>query len=315
MKLPLIASPRLLLLTGAFCTVLASAEAQLLKRLSDKAKEMVDQRLRNTERKAEDAVERKIDEAIDRGTDQALGRGESQAKSGAPATGAFSPFGAFALNPEIHYTFNRQVTYKIQTKAPKQSRAEEISFSLLYAEGQTYMGNKVVNHSGRAKGDDAMVVYDAKNQCMVIFHDGADGRRSMALPWGMDPAAATAVDANPEASRPRTEPAPAAGMPGFERIGTKVIAGYTCNGYRSGDASSRVEMWMSEEFPADLRRVLEESRASSMLNTFMPQALPMGMLLEIRSENSKTGESMVMTLTGVSSETLTLRLADYPRAM
>ncbi|MEY3774279.1 MAG: hypothetical protein RLZZ129_1059 [Verrucomicrobiota bacterium] len=104
---------------------------------------------------------------------------------------------------------------------------------------------------------------------------------------------------------------------GFERIGTKTIAGFKCQGYRFSDEATRADIWMCEEFSPDLRRIFERTRSgNSLFNTFVPAVLPTGMLLEIRTENRKSGESMLMTFTGLSSENpLVIRMSDYPRAM
>lgn len=281
-------------------TVETSAQ-NLLKRVTDRVVDRVEQR---AQQKADQAVDEKVDEVIDQAGNAVTGR------SNRPT--AASGMGLFNLNTDSSYRFDTRLAYKIEiTEKRKQRR--EIRYELLYSEGGSNTGIRVIEAAHTKSPDDLMVIYDGKNQCMVLLQDSADGKVSMTMPWSMDPASLQEYG-DPPASG--TFKAASLGA-GFERIGTKAVAGFKCQGYRFKDNSTSAEIWMCEDFSPELRRIFEKTRkGNSLVNTFIPSVLPTGMLLEIRTANEKTGESMLMTFTGVANDRpLVIRMSDYPRAM
>jgi alpha-glucosidase (family GH31 glycosyl hydrolase) len=286
------------------------AHAQnFLKRITDRAKDAVDERIRQTERKVDETIERKINEAIDQAT-EATKPGTKSDPSGMSTMGGFAGFGGNLIT-ESSYRFDTRLGYTIQIDG-KQNNRREIHYELLYNEGGDYTGTKITEAKHKQKAEDMLVIYDGKNQCMVMVQDSPNEKFAMTVPWAFDAASLQEQGGAPVSASMDPE---AMGR-GFERIGTKTVAGFKCLGYRFSDETTRADIWMCDEFSPELHRIFERTRSgNSLLNTFMPAVLPTGMLLEIRTENRQSGESMLMTFTGAASDRpLVINMSDYSRA-
>jgi hypothetical protein len=281
----------------------STSHAQILKKVTDKAKEVVEQRQRQAERKVDNTIDRTIDEALEKGTDLDRSPRSSDRPSGHP-----SLFGDIKTESQYNFTTTINYNIKIETKG---KAARSIDYELLYHRDEPYSAVRVNEYTSKKSAEGTTVIYDVKNQCMIILSEDPANRMSMAMPWSLDPAAWQEYKATQAPPRPH-----GATLAGFESIGTKTIAGFESQGYLVRDEGSIVEVWMSDEFAPELQRMLQQGQSSTMLNTFMPSILPGGMLLELRSNNLRTGEVTVMSMTGIDTKkSLSWRMRDYPRKM
>jgi hypothetical protein len=291
----------------------AEAEGQLGRLLERKAKEAV-------ERKAEAKVDQKIDEMagklVDRSFESIFGAEgpEGAAPSGTGAEGGAATrragAGMFAAMPnaptEERYDFDLVISYDLEL-TEKGKRSEEMATMLThYSRSAPYTGTRMTPNDAKKSDGEAFIIFDAKNESMVMLMTSEDGKFSMAYGWKDAQAYAEAADAT-GAKGADAEPV------NFERIGTKSIAGYSAEGYRSTTEDGTTEIWVSRDAALAPGRMFGANASMKQMRGIIPDGQPMGALLEVNTLN-KGGDRMVMRATKVdTSARVRIEMSEYPK--
>jgi hypothetical protein len=100
---------------------------------------------------------------------------------------------------------------------------------------------------------------------------------------------------------------------GYEKIGSKSILGYACEGYRSETDEETVEIWVTREEDFGMSQLFKTQANAKQMRGKIPDEYPYGMIMEMKSENSNTGEQMTMEVTDIKkNENISYVMADYP---
>jgi hypothetical protein len=319
----------LLRLASCVAILIASAapvRAQgIFDRIKKKATDAVTQ-------KAEDKVDAKIDEMSQRMVDNSFaamfgdpaattgakggnggaggnGGGASGASAGGSG-GAALPFsiGGNAKTESV-YSFNVVTTMEIESS----KQAGKAVLTTLLNTSEPYVGMKIVSPDDKKASGTAFVVLDSKNQAMVMLMSTDTSKFSMAYSW----ANAQKYAPPPAASAPPPPPVnwdTVKVWKSYTRIGTKTIAGYAADGYRMESPDGVVEVWVSRDHSLAGGGMFGASSELKQMKGRLPADYPQGMLLQMTSANSKSGEKVSMTVTNIDTNAhVSYAMSDYPK--
>lgn len=306
----------LLALTLVFAN---AAQAQLFGGLKDRLKDAVENRI---EQNVEERVVRTIEENARQSVDQSF-----NAMFGDPAamtSGTSGPGGASILSSmldtsnitlEDEYNFDIAATFEIQSFDSAGTASEPTQMVFHYADNAPYTGTSILSGEGANTGA-AMVIYDFNNQVMLMLMDADDSRFSIAYNWAIASAEwnTAAWELAPDEQVAATDaPQAATEVPQFESIGSRTINGYASEGYRTRDEEQVTEIWISNEVAPGIERIFQANRTVPMLNASMPAGYPQGMIMELNSENTQSGEKVVMRTIGIdTNNSVSYKMSDYP---
>jgi hypothetical protein len=298
----------------------SSAEGQLGRVLTRKAREAV-------ERKAEAKVDQKIDQMagqmVDRsfetifGADGGDAAGAAGSGGGAGASGASggraggrAGAGLFAAMPdaptEARYEFDLVISYDLELTEKGKRSAEQATMLTHFSRSAPYTGTRMTPRDARKGDGEAFIIFDAGNESMVMLMTSDEGKFSAAYGWKDAAAFADAAAASSEGGAD-AEPVD------FERIGTRSIAGYPADGYRSTTKDGTTEIWVSRDPALAAGRLFGANASMKQMRGAIPDGYPMGAVLEVNSLNGD-GDRMVMRATKVDTGArVRIEMSEYPR--
>ena len=292
----------------------AEADAQLGRLLERKAKEAV-------ERKAEAKVDQKIDELagkmVDRSFESIFGADgpEGAASSGASGSGGASArrggAGMFAAMPnaptEERYDFDLVISYDLELTERGKRSEETATMMTHYSRSAPYTGTRMIPKDAKKSDGEAFIIFDAKNESMVMLMTSEDGKFSMAYGWKDAQAFVDAAAAGSADVAAAEEPV------NFERIGTKQIAGYSADGYRTTTEDGTSEIWVSRDAALAPGRMFGANASMKQMRGIIPDGQPMGAMLEVNTL-SKDGDRMIMRATKVDTGArVRIEMSEYPK--
>jgi hypothetical protein len=312
-----------------------TANAQILQRLQSRAKEAVE---RSVERKIEDEVGRRIDSMAEKAVDETFDRifGSTGSTSENSSTGSTASnrrsrqssvnfmkrfTDASNITTENEYRFNIITTLEMETiKANGQSDGK-MNMVFHYNDNSSYTGTRITSADLKDDASDAMIIYDFKNEVMVMMMNTDNSKFSIAYNWSE---ALKAIDETNEYSQVAEYNADAAplemvgssthvDMPNFKHLGTKTISGYRSEGYLMEDDYSSNEIWVTNEIAYGMDRMFEANRSMPAVGNNLPGDYPSGMIMEMTSVDKETGSKFIMRTTEVNKNAnVVFRMADYP---
>ena len=235
---------------------------------------------------------------------------------GGAATGASANASPFWTNndakTESSYNFNVVTTMEIATS---KNTADKAILKMHYNTKEAYSGTQIISADPKKQQQgSAFVILDAKNQAMVMLMASDKSKFSMAYGWN---------DAQKYAqSAPGTATAPAQQVnwdtvkvwKNYSRIGTKTIAGYSADGYKMETADGSAELWVSHDARLAVGNMFAANSSMKQMRGRVPDDYPQGMLLQMNGVNSKTGETVTMTVTSIETNAnVTYNMSDYPK--
>jgi hypothetical protein len=291
----------------------AEAEGQLGRILSRKAKEAV-------EKKAEAKVDQKIDEMAGKMVDRSFASifgaegpegATSSGTSGADgAAGRRTGAGMFAAMPnaptEERYDFDLVISYDLELTESGKRPEETATMLTHYSRSAPYTGTRMLPKDAKKSDGEAFIIFDAGNESMVMLMTSEDGKFSMAYGWKDAQAYAQSAGVG-GAEAANVEPVD------FERIGTKSIAGYSAEGYRTTTEDGTTEIWVSRDAALAPSRMFGANASMKQMRGIIPDGQPMGALLEVNTLD-KDGDRMVMRATKVDTGArVRVEMSEYPK--
>lgn len=283
----------------ALCCV-QTTEAQLLKKLQKKATDAV-------ERKAEQKIDQKIEQMADRVVDSSF----DAVFGGFEGGEGRMPFAIGAdVTTEDRYTFNTVTTMEIES-FKRDGKSEGKALMLMhFNEDAQYTGTQVTSEELKNSNSDVFIIYDLKNEAMVMLMSSEGSKFSMGYDWkealkyAEEAAAAEGEDVNWDEVEEWNN---------YTKIGSKTIAGYACEGYRSDNEDATVEVWVSREVGLGMESMFGANMNSKQLKGKVPADYPAGMIMEMTSTDKKSGDNVVMRVTEINQRAnVTYTMADYP---
>jgi len=267
-----------------------SADAQLLKKLGERA-----------EKAAERTILNRTDKEVSKGTDKAIDgvlkgdkkkkKAESQAEEEPAKKQSILPsfLGGNLDDVPDAYTFSYRATMKII------SDKDEMDMLYWLEPEAPYFGSQLLNDNGNQ-----ITVMDMENQGMVVFMDNGKQKMAMRMKGNQQLIEKYIQQAADEESADEMQ---------LEAIGSKEILGYTCKGYQVETADGIAKIWVTDEAPV-------ESIAGLLDAKHMPDgAIPFGseaLFMEMEYiPKKKKKDQFRMECTELKAVALTIKKADY----
>lgn len=309
---------RTLLRLGACAAILIAfatpARAQgILDRLKKKAAEAV-------EKKVTDKVSSKIDQMAQQMFDNSFaalfGDSASAAASGGSGgsggAGSGAPFSIGSnAKTESSYTFNVVTTIEVESSKRGGKSDSKSVLMMHFNTNEPYTGTSIVSADGKKPEGTAFVVLDAKNQAMVMLMASEKSKFSIAYGWKEAQKYAQSFD---NAPKDQVNWDTVKVWRNYSRIGTRTIAGYAADGYRTASPEATVEIWVSRDRKLGVGNMFAASSGLKQMKGRLPADYPQGMMLEMTSVNNNSGERVTMKVTNIDTNAhVTYAMSDYPK--
>lgn len=288
-----------------------SAEAQLGKRLKERAKRAA---ARKAEEKVAAELERKAEQMVEKSWDSIFGDLEESAKDGRNFM--------FNLNSNVTtedtYRFDTITTMQLETIKENGKSDPPMFMEMHFNKDQMYTGTKFRGEDLQQENADVFIIYDFKNSAMVMLMSSEKDKFSFAYDWQQ---ALKYAESEETADGYETEGEDEEEVDwenveewnGYTRIGTKKIAGYSSDGYRSETDQTVTELWVTRDAAYGMNNMFQANANAKQLRGKLPEDYPYGMLMEMVSENVKNGEKTVMRVTDIRENmNISYAMSDYP---
>lgn len=330
------------ILKGTICLLLTifiveSANAQILQRLQNRAQEAVE---RSVERKIEEEVGKRIDSMAEKAVDEtfdfifgSVGSSSDNATDRSTATSQHSRQSsanimkrftdASNVITESEYRFNIITNLEMETIKGNGESDGKMNMVFHYNDNSSYTGTQITSAELKDAGSGAMIIYDYRNEVMVMMMDAEDSKFSIAYNW-TETLKAIDEQSNYYQTEEYQTPMDAASsetysdinhgdIPQFKHLGTRTINGYRSEGYSMEDEYSTTEIWVTNEIAHGMDRMFNANRSMPAVGNNLPGEYPSGMIMEMTSVDNESGNKFVMRTTEVNQNAnVVFRMADYP---
>jgi len=304
---------RVLSAAVALCLGAAPVSAQILKRITDRAKEAAG-------RKVEDKVSQKVDEAtaklVDRSFDSVFGA--DTGKGGSRGGGASrSSSRLFAMLPnaptEARYDFTALFTYAIESMPKGKPPSDPLELTMEFNREKSYAGARLSSLNKPREGAFHMI-FDVPNESMVMLFESDTGKFAVAYSWKEAKRYAEAAPAPATSGVATTSVRPDAKPMQYTKLGPRKIAGYNTEGYRAEDENGIVDVWVANDPSLTYGRMMGATSSMQGLRGAMPDSYPVGMLMASETTDKKSGDKGRMTLTSADAKaTVRIDMSQYPK--
>lgn len=292
----------LLIITLVSLAFASTAEAQIFNRLKDRAKNA-----------AENKVEEKLGNEIEKAAERAVEKtwrsifGDEFGSEGDGLNVSFA-MNSNAVTEEA-YSFDVITTMEVETIQPNGSTDGPMIMKMHFNEAEAYSGTKFSGDQIDESDGVMFMIYDLKNESMVMLMESEDGKFSFAYDWKQ----ARMLAQDFEEMSADSEDEDIEEWENFEEIGTKTIAGLECRGYRSENENEVMEYWVTRDEDLGIQKMLRINEQTKHLKGNVPENYPAGMLMEMTQEDLNNGEKMTMRVTDINKNaSVTYTMSDYP---
>jgi hypothetical protein len=276
--------------------------AQVLKKLQQKATDAVERKL---DAKVDEKIDQMADKLVNKSFDAVFGDME-QAK-----TKDGTPIFTFGENValESSYRFNTVITMEFEATSDKGKEKENMDMIMHFTDDGLFSGTRFVSKDKSQDNADLLIIYDFKNEAMVMLMNSDNEKMSMAYSWKGAVEEVEMADSLKNVDWEATDE-----WGSYRRIGKKSVAGYSCDGYEYSNEGGKVELWVTRELKDTYYAQFGASTNSKQLKGTVPDAYPYGMLMEMNTVDNTTGEKASMRVTKVDKNAnVSYSMADYPR--
>ncbi|NBC28166.1 MAG: DUF4412 domain-containing protein [Bacteroidetes bacterium] len=296
-----------------------TADAQLGKRLKERAKKAAENKV---EQKLSNEVEKAAERAVEKSWNSIFGEEFGSEGDGINVS--------FTMNSnavtEDAYSFDVTSTMEIETVTEDGTVEGPMIMQMHFNENELYSGTKFSGEEMEGSEGEMFMIYDLKNESMIMLMDSEDGKFSFAYDWKQAEQLAeefseieeeqeeTEMESGAEdEAKTVSEPDNSVDEYQFEKIGTKTIAGLECQGYKTEDDDSVMEYWVTQDEDIGIYNMLRTNEQTKHLKGNVPDDYPAGMLMEMTQENLKSGEKTIMQVTDINrNASVTYTMNDYP---
>jgi len=294
-----------LILTLSFLAFASTANAQILNRLKNKAKKA-----------AENKVEEKISNEVEKAAEQAVEKswqsifGEEFGSEGDGVNVSFT-MNSNAETEDV-YTFDVVTTMEVESHSEGEDSDGPMIMKMHFSDAGSYSGTQFSGEQMDNSEGEMFMIYDLKNESMVMLMDSEDGKYSFAYDWKQAQSLMQDFEKMEEESDMDYEPDE---MQNIKEIGTKTIAGLECRGYLSESDGARMEYWVTEEQEdLGIYKMLRINEQTKELRGNVPDNYPSGgMLMEMTQEDLNNGQITTMRVTDINKNaSVSYSMSDYP---
>jgi len=284
-----------------------AAEAQIFKKLKKKAQNALENK---AEQKIDQEMQKAADKMVDNSWDAVFGGFEGGEEEGK------SPFSIGSdVTTEDLYDFDVITTMKISTEPADGESEPPMFMDMHFKEDAQYTGTKFRGEQMKQAQGDLFIIYDLKNSAMIMLMNNDKDKFSFAYDWKQALAAGKQAEQEMAAdneNNPERQDEPES-WKDYEKIGTKTIAGYSADGYRTENEQQIVEVWITKEAGFGMANMFRANANAKQLKGKIPEEYPQGMMMEMTMEDLTNGDKVFMEVTDIrTNANVTYTMADYP---
>lgn len=281
-----------------------TTQAQFLNRLKKKAKDAVQERV---EQKIDQKLQQVAYRTVDKTWESVFGESAEDLEKGAAP-----PRLPFKLNANVkteeEYRFNRESVMEITSI--ENGKEESVTMKMYISESDAYSGTTFEGES-LEEGEKMTMIYDYKNNAMIMLMDSEDGKVSFAYEW-------THAEMETDETSEAEEMDPDAGTysnpyADYESLGTRTILGYECEGYRTETEDVVTEFWVAKENIEGLESTINANSSTRFFSGNPMLMLHNGTIMEMTSDEKDSDQQWMMKMTKVNDKvSLGYTMSDYP---
>jgi len=313
-----------LVVVFSYVALASTANAQLFNRLKDRAKKAAENKV---EEKISNEVEKAAERAVENSWQSIFGDEFGSEGDGIDVS--------FTMNSnaetEESYTFGMVTTMEVESISENGESEGPMIMRMHFNEAESYSGTQFSGEQIDEAEGEMFMIYDMKNESMVMLMESEDGNYSFAYDWKQGQAlmqeferieseaeAETSADSSDDTEMDSEYPEDNADgegeMPEIEELGTRTIAGYECRGYRTDSEDVWMEYWIADEEDLGIYKMLRINEQTEELRGNIPENYPhSGMLMSMTQRDHDTGVVTTMEVTDVNKNAnVVYTMNDYP---
>jgi len=288
--------------------------AQILNKLKNKVQQAIERKI---EQKVEEKVEREVDKAagkaVDNAWDAVFGADSASYNGSSIDTAKLkqlsSVFNQANVPTESQYSFDIKTTMEMKF-IPKSGRLDPPTILEMYfKQGTKYTGSTYTGDASRNEGEMMFMIADYQNKALIVLM--GDNEKKYRTVMSMDPALYNQSNQVEKQQEPVdwnnvTE------WRGYKKLGKKTIMGYSCDGYSITNEIGKSEVWITRDETFGTENFFNAGNMG--MKSKFPSEMPYGMLIEMQSEDLKTGDKSIITLKEVKKGINQIfKISDYPK--
>ena len=288
--------------------------AQILNKLKSRVQQAIERKI---EQKVEEKVEREVDKAagkaVDNAWDAVFGADAATYNGSRIDTAKLkqlsSVFNQANVPTESQYSFDIKTTMEMKF-IPKSGRLDPPTILEMYfKQGTKYTGSTYTGDASRNEGELMFMIADYQNKALIVLM--GDNEKKYRTVMSMDPALYNQSNQVEKQQEPVdwnnvTE------WRGYKKLGKKTIMGYSCDGYSITNEIGKSEVWITRDETFGTENFFNAGNMG--MKSKFPSEMPYGMLVEMQSEDLKTGDKSIITLKEVKKGINQIfKISDYPK--
>jgi hypothetical protein len=285
-----------------------------LNKLKNKVQQAIERKI---EQKVEEKVEREVDKAagkaVDNAWDAVFGADSASYNGSSIDTAKLkqlsSVFNQANVPTESQYSFDIKTTMEMKF-IPKSGRLDPPTILEMYfKQGTKYTGSTYTGDASRNEGEMMFMIADYQNKALIVLM--GDNEKKYRTVMSMDPALYNQSNQVEKQQEPVdwnnvTE------WRGYKKLGKKTIMGYSCDGYSITNEIGKSEVWITRDETFGTENFFNAGNMG--MKSKFPSEMPYGMLVEMQSEDLKTGDKSIITLKEVKKGINQIfKISDYPK--
>ena len=288
--------------------------AQILNKLKSKVQQAIERKI---EQKVEEKVEREVDKAagkaVDNAWDAVFGADAATYNGSSIDTAKLkqlsSVFNQANVPTESQYSFDIKTTLEMKF-IPKSGKLEPPTMLEMYfKQGTKYTGSSYKADATKNQGEMMFMIADYQNKALIVLM--GDNEKKYRTVMSMDPALFN-LSNQVETQQENIDWNNVTEWRGYKKLGKRTIMGYSCDGYTISNEIGKSEVWITRD---ELFGMENFSNAANMgMKSKFPSEMPYGMLVEMHSEDLKTGDKSIFSLKEVKKGiNQVYKMSDYPK--
>ena len=288
--------------------------AQILNKLKSKVQQAIERKI---EQKVEEKVDREVDKAagkaVDNAWDSVFGADSATYNGSSIDTSKLrqlsSVFNQANVPTESQYSFDIKTTMEMKF-IPTSGRLDPPTMLEMYfKQGTKYTGSAYKADASKNEDKTMFMIADYQNKALVVLM--GDNEKKYRTVMSMNPALYNQSNQVEKQQEPVdwnnvTE------WRGYKKLGKRTIMGYSCDGYTINNEIGKSEVWVTRDELFGMENFFNS--ANMGMQSKFPKDIPYGMLVEMHSEDLKTGDKSIMTLKEVKKGiNQVFKMSDYTK--
>ncbi len=288
--------------------------AQILNKLKSKVQQAIERKI---EQKVEEKVEREVDKAagkaVDNAWDAVFGADAATYNESNIDTAKLkqlsSVFNQANVPTESQYSFDIKTTMEMKF-IPKSGKLEPPTMLEMYfKQGSKYTGSTYKADPSKNQSEMMFMIADYQNKALVVLM--GDNEQKYRTVMSMDPALFN-LSNQVETQQENIDWNNVTEWRGYKKLGKRTIMGYSCDGYTITNEIGKSEVWITRDELFGMENIFNAGNMG--MKSKFPSEMPYGMLVEMQSEDLKTGDKSIITLKEVKKGiNQVYKMRDYPK--